>query len=165
MHSIAESKPSSKQGRRYIKKNGTAVGTTGAAQTKQAAADHRPHAHCLSVLDFKKRSCSLSGTHVFPFPYSPPLSLVLFPDTHPLGQTTAVSMDPAKLAVTPALAPPPGVISNFVNSYSLLPWIVATATVCVVLTALVLALRMFTRAVVIKSLDWTDCMFNMASPL
>ena len=71
-------------------------------------------------------------------------------------------MNPATLAVTPALAPPPGVMSNFVNSYSLLPWIVATATVCVVLTALVLALRMFTRAVLIKTLDWTDCMSNLA---
>jgi hypothetical protein len=51
---------------------------------------------------------------------------------------------------------------DFVNSYSLLPWILATASVCVVLTALVLALRMFTKVVVIKLLDWTDCMSHLA---
>ncbi|ERF76651.1 hypothetical protein EPUS_04471 [Endocarpon pusillum Z07020] len=65
-------------------------------------------------------------------------------------------MDPSTLAVTPALAPPPGVRPDFVNSYSLLPWITATASVCMVLTALVLALRMLTKTVVIRSVDWTD---------
>jgi hypothetical protein len=74
-------------------------------------------------------------------------------------------MDPSKLAITPALAPPPGVRPDFVNYYSLLPWIVATASVCMVLTAVVLALRMFTRAVVIKSVDWADCMSSRAIPL
>jgi hypothetical protein len=99
----------------------------------------------------------------FIFPCSPSLSLALVPDTlYLIAKPAAVSMNPATLAKTPALAPPPGVMSDFVNSYSLMPWIVGTATVCVVLTALVLALRMFTRAVIIKSVDWTDCMSSLA---
>jgi hypothetical protein len=71
-------------------------------------------------------------------------------------------MDPSKPAITPTLTPPPGVMPDFVNYHSLLPWIVATASICMVLTAAVLALRMFTRMAVIKSVDWADCLSSRA---
>ncbi|KAF7503777.1 hypothetical protein GJ744_003269 [Endocarpon pusillum] len=73
-----------------------------------------------------------------------------------LIQPTVEQMDPSYLAVTPAVAPPPGVRPDFVNSSSLLPWVIATSSVCMVLTASVLVLRMLTKTMVIRSVNWTD---------
>lgn len=39
---------------------------------------------------------------------------------------------------------------------------IATASVCMILTTLILALRMFTKAVVIKSTDWGDCKLHVS---
>lgn len=71
-------------------------------------------------------------------------------------------MDPSVLAVMPAVTPPPGVTSDFVNGekYGLHSWLVATVVTCIVVSTVVVALRIFARVVVIKVIDWSDCMFS-----
>ena len=71
-------------------------------------------------------------------------------------------MDPSALAVTPAVTPPPGVTSDFVNGekYGLHSWLVATVVTCMVVSTVVVALRIFARVVVIKAVDWSDCMLG-----
>ena len=69
-------------------------------------------------------------------------------------------MDPAVLAVTPAGPHPPGVTPDLVNGANMgrHSFVVANVVTCLVLTTVVVALRMFARVVVIKTVDWSDCM-------
>ncbi|MCJ1362689.1 hypothetical protein MMC16_001795 [Acarospora aff. strigata] len=67
-------------------------------------------------------------------------------------------MDPAVLAVTPAGPHPPGVTPDLVNGANMgrHSFVVANVVTCLVLTTVVVALRMFARVVVIKTVDWSD---------
>ena len=61
------------------------------------------------------------------------------------------------LAETPALMPPPGVTSNFVNPTSLGPVTNALLGVSLALTAVFIALRMVTKHLVNGRYEWEDC--------
>lgn len=69
-------------------------------------------------------------------------------------------MDPSVLAVTPAGTPPPGVVPDFFNSETrgLHTLLVVTVVTCMVVSTVVVGLRMFARVVIIKVVDWSDCM-------
>jgi hypothetical protein len=68
-------------------------------------------------------------------------------------------MDPSILAVTPAGTPPPGVTPDFVNGERFARhWYQIAMATCIVVSTVVVALRLFARVVVIKRVDWSDCM-------
>lgn len=56
----------------------------------------------------------------------------------------------------PALAPPPGVISNFVNPPSLGDRLTATLATCLSLSTIFVSVRIYTRLFIIKPLKWDD---------
>lgn len=58
---------------------------------------------------------------------------------------------------TPALAPPPGVTSNFVNPESLLTYVIVTIALCLTLTTVTIGLRIFTKVHIAKAMHWDDC--------
>lgn len=62
-------------------------------------------------------------------------------------------------ANTPSMAPPPGVTPNFINPYSREKWVITCAVVCLFSSTLFVGARMFTKSIIIKSLDWADCKF------
>ena len=62
------------------------------------------------------------------------------------------------LAKTPALGSPPGVSPNFTDHYSLRPFQVATASICVSTATLVIAARFVTKVAISNCLrleEWT----------
>ena len=61
------------------------------------------------------------------------------------------------LTETPALMPPPGVTSNFVNPTSLGPVTNTFLGVSLALTAVFIALRMVTKHLVDGKFEWEDC--------
>jgi hypothetical protein len=68
-------------------------------------------------------------------------------------------MDPSILAVTPAGAPPKGVTTDFVNGERFARfWFPMVMATCMVVSTVVVALRLFARVVVIRKVDWADCM-------
>lgn len=68
-------------------------------------------------------------------------------------------MDPAVLAATPAGTPPPGVVPDFANAEKngMHWWIVGVVVASMIVSTVVVALRLFARAVIIKTVDWSDC--------
>ena len=68
-------------------------------------------------------------------------------------------MDPSTLAVTPADTPPPGMTPDFVNGERFARhWFPIVMGTCMVMSTVVVALRLFARVVVIRKVDWADCM-------
>jgi hypothetical protein len=61
------------------------------------------------------------------------------------------------LHTTPALAAPPGEKTDLVNAYSLHSHLVATASVCLVLSVLAVIGRTFTKARILKKVELEDC--------
>jgi len=61
------------------------------------------------------------------------------------------------LASVPGLAPPPGVVPNFVNPYSLESIQIVSAVLCLALALLSTLLRMYTKLFIIKTHGWEDC--------
>jgi hypothetical protein len=67
-------------------------------------------------------------------------------------------MDTSMLAVTPAGTPPPGMTPDFVNGERFAQhWFPIVTAICMVVSTVVVALRLFARVVVIRKVDWTDC--------
>lgn len=64
-------------------------------------------------------------------------------------------------ANTPALEPPPGVTPNFINPYSLRPFQVATASICLTTATLVVAARFFAKFATSKRLQLEECTFDL----
>ena len=60
--------------------------------------------------------------------------------------------------ITPALDPPEGVKSNYVNPDSHLLWFIATTAVCMTISTVALILRLITKLYVVKSVGWDDCL-------
>lgn len=56
------------------------------------------------------------------------------------------------------LPPPPGVILNFIDPFSLQAGIIANAVLCLVLTTISSVLRAYTKLFIIKSSEWEDYM-------
>ncbi|KAF2202988.1 hypothetical protein GQ43DRAFT_367922, partial [Delitschia confertaspora ATCC 74209] len=67
------------------------------------------------------------------------------------------SLGQMDLNTTPALTPPEGQVSNLHDPYSLHHYLVATATVCLVLTITGVAARTFTKAYLLKKIMIEDC--------
>ncbi|MCJ1309727.1 hypothetical protein MMC25_003388 [Agyrium rufum] len=64
------------------------------------------------------------------------------------------SFNPAE---TPALMPPPGVIPNFVDPPSQAQWVIITVCLCLSLTTILIAIRIFSRVYISGPLAWDDC--------
>lgn len=56
-----------------------------------------------------------------------------------------------------ALPPPPGVIPNFTDPYSIGDGLKAAGILFVVLTSLSTAVRLYTKFCIIKARGWEDC--------
>ena len=56
-----------------------------------------------------------------------------------------------------ALAPPPGVVPNFINPYSIQKSLIASSVVCLALTSLTTAIRLYTKLYIVNAHGWEDC--------
>ena len=59
-----------------------------------------------------------------------------------------------------ALAPPPGVIPDFQDPFTLRPYWIVTAALGLAGTGLLLALRLYTKIAIVKRCRWEDCKRN-----
>lgn len=60
--------------------------------------------------------------------------------------------------VVGALPPPPGIVPNFVDPYSIADTAKAVSVLFVVLTTLTTAIRLYTKFCIFKAHGWADCM-------
>ena len=60
----------------------------------------------------------------------------------------------------PGLPPPEGVIPNFDNPYNYQSLVLMTLVVCFTISTTFVALRMYIRVFLVKSLQWEDCKFS-----
>ena len=83
------------------------------------------------------------------------LSLIWCLDSKPIfSRFSTIAMDPD---TTPALAPPPGMVPNFVDPFTLNNYLILTSTVCLALTTVMIMIRIITKAYVIKIVTLEDC--------
>lgn len=68
-------------------------------------------------------------------------------------------MDEASLAQTPALQPPPGVQSNFVDGYSVNPVIVGVIALCITLITALVFIRIVTKSLTSRVFFLEDCQY------
>lgn len=68
----------------------------------------------------------------------------------------------ASSKLVPALPPPPGHTSNFVNPESLYKWNVLCVTMCLVFTTLVFVPRTYVRLAIKREWILEDCTFSLA---
>ena len=68
------------------------------------------------------------------------------------------SLEEQLLDMLPGLAPPPGVTPDFVHPYSLQKYNVITLSVCMTVSTLFVAMRLYTNARITRTLNWEDCM-------
>jgi len=59
--------------------------------------------------------------------------------------------------IPPAATPPPGIVSDFDHPPSRANVVYAVMGVCLALCTLLVGIRLYTRARIIKSLWWDDC--------
>ena len=57
----------------------------------------------------------------------------------------------------PSLTPPPGMIPDFQDPYSVQPFLTLTAVFSIIVTTTFVALRMFAKVRILKSVKWEDC--------
>lgn len=62
--------------------------------------------------------------------------------------------DFSKIPVSP---PPPGVVPNFVNPTNVIGEFTAIAAIGSLITIVVVGLRLYTRAVIVKQIGYEDC--------
>jgi hypothetical protein len=62
----------------------------------------------------------------------------------------------------PTFPPPPGVIANFENPYSLQIYDIVCQAVCFTLTTLLLCVRLYTKVRVLRHAGWDDCKLVLA---
>ena len=63
----------------------------------------------------------------------------------------------------PAMSPPAGVIPNFHDPANLDTFVALTVTLCVGISTLAVALRMYTKVFILRVLAWEDCGFSSLS--
>ena len=66
-------------------------------------------------------------------------------------------LNETQLAITPALAPPPGITSNFVNPPSLAVTTDIVGAICLGIASFALTARFITKIYVLGVLKWDDC--------
>ncbi len=77
----------------------------------------------------------------------------------------AMSLPPGvPLDKVPGLQPPPGVSPNFVNPENYQNKIIASYTVFLTIATIFTAARLYTRAVIVKSIAWEDCKYSLPLP-
>ena len=57
----------------------------------------------------------------------------------------------------PALTPPPGIIPDFQDPFTLRPYWIVTTALGLLGSGFFLALRLYTKIAVVKRLRWEDC--------
>ena len=57
----------------------------------------------------------------------------------------------------PGLTPPPNVVPNFGNIYTLEPYQTMTIAACIIMTTVLVFARIYTKRFILKSLVWEDC--------
>lgn len=67
------------------------------------------------------------------------------------------SIPPEQLALLPAAQPPPGVKPNFVNPESCGTAVVIGLAIPSAVMSIVVLLRLYTKAYIVRSLSWDDC--------
>lgn len=78
---------------------------------------------------------------------------------------SATSSDPADTIVgkmpqqTPGMKPPPGVKPNFENPESLRSYWILMMCTCWTFSTVFVALRFYTKLIIIKSHGWEDCRY------
>lgn len=60
----------------------------------------------------------------------------------------------------PGLEPPPGVVPNFVNPENYQNKIIACLTVFLAIATIFTAAKLYTKAVIVKSIAWEDCKYQ-----
>ena len=65
-----------------------------------------------------------------------------------------------KLLNGPSLAPPRGVVPNFVDPDNFHVWFIVTAVVCLTFSTLALAMRIYTKMFITRRTEWEDCKFG-----
>ena len=71
-------------------------------------------------------------------------------------------LTPAELAQTPALMPPPGMVSNFINPPGTLEAVTnATMAVCFTFTTIFVFVRLLTKYCVDRAFQWEDCQYSL----
>lgn len=63
----------------------------------------------------------------------------------------------------PAGRPPPGQVSHIHNPVGRRHMITTCDIICMIIVCTVVAMRMYTRIRLVKSLWWDDCMFSLSS--
>lgn len=56
-----------------------------------------------------------------------------------------------------ALPAPSGVTPNFINPYSIQTSLVISGVLCLALTTLTTAIRLYTKLLIVKAHGWPDC--------
>ena len=57
----------------------------------------------------------------------------------------------------PALTPPPGVIPDFQDPFTLRPYFIVASSVGLVVSGFALLLRLYTKIAIVKHCRWEDC--------
>lgn len=65
-------------------------------------------------------------------------------------------LTPAELYEIPALPPPPGVVSNFVNPETRSPLVIAITVICLALMWPIFVLRIYTKIWLTRNFGWDD---------
>ena len=71
----------------------------------------------------------------------------------------------AALAKTPALAPPPGVVPNFIDPYNQGPILLVIGSILLALMMILVTVRAYTKIFIQRKLSWDDCSLPKFSAL
>ena len=80
---------------------------------------------------------------------------MIFGVLNDMSQTYTVTSPPDA-----ALSPPPGIVPDFQDPFSLRPYYNVTASLGLVSTGIILGLRLYTKIAVVKECRWEDCKFT-----
>ena len=72
---------------------------------------------------------------------------------------------PALLQTLPTKAPPPGILSNFVNPPTLVPAVLGVGTAFLILALICFSLRAWTKLAINKRCSWDDCKYPCVQDL
>ena len=62
---------------------------------------------------------------------------------------------------TPAIPPPPGVVSNFIDPKTLQPSLIAVNATFLSLMLIAVVIRLYSRGVIVHAVGWDDCMISL----
>lgn len=74
-----------------------------------------------------------------------------------MGSTT-LSGGPFINVTLPALPPPPGISSKFIDPVTRAPAFVITCAVCITLMVICVTVRVYTKLYITKTWGWDDCL-------